>query len=103
MSYGVFAFLITSAGFVGCVVFVTRYVVLSGGSWRDTEAGKFLVVVYTNLAALFLLVMANQIFGDWPLRKVASLLLYTVYVAQTWWPLRLLNLAQRRHREKESK
>jgi len=90
---------VAAVGFFGCVTFVTRYVVLSGGRWKDSEVGKFFVVVYTNLGALFLLILANTVFGDWPMRKWISLFLYVAFVAQTWWPIRLLNQAQRRNRE----
>ena len=96
MTYKVLAFLITASGFIGCTIFVTRYWVLSGGRWKDTEAGKFLIAVYVNLGLLFLLIMVNTVFGDWPGRKVVTLALYMAYVAQTWWPIRLLNKAQRR-------
>jgi len=96
MIYRMLSLLVTIMGLVGCLTFVTRYWVLSGGRWRDTYAGRFFVVVYSNLAALFLLIIANQIFGDWPGRKVVSLALYLAYVAQTWWPIRLLSIAQQK-------
>jgi len=96
MIYKVLAFVITATGFAGCTIFLVNYVLRTRGAWRDTEVGRYLVVVYTNLGALFLVVMANQLFGDWPLRSVVTLGLYLAYVLQTWWPLRLLRIAQER-------
>lgn len=96
MIFKVLAFLITAIGFCGCTFFLINYVLRTKGAWRDSEAGRFLVVVYSNLGALFLVVMANQLFGDWFGRQVVTLGLYLAYVAQTWWPLRLLRIAQKR-------
>jgi hypothetical protein len=96
MIYKVLAFCITAFGFAGCAIFLVNYVLRTRGAWRDSEPGRFLVVVYTNLAALFLVVMVNQVFGDWLGRQVVTLGLYLAYVLQTWWPLRLLRIAQER-------
>lgn len=82
--------IITAVGALGCLVFTATYWVKSGGTWLKTEAGKFLMVVYLNLGALFLLVIANQIFDDWPGRRPVTLVLFIAYVIESWWPLRLL-------------
>lgn len=101
MTYKVLLFIITATGFVGCLSFVVTYWIKSGGDWWHTETGRFLFVVYVNLGSLFLLIMTNQVFGDWPGRKLVTLGLYITYAVESWWPLRLLIRAQR-HKEGES-
>lgn len=104
MWYRVASLCVTTIGLAGCVTFIVSYIRRSNGAWRDSEAGRFFVIANANLAALFLLVISNQILGPWPGRQVVAILLYTAYTAQSWWPLRLLLLANReskRHKEGE--
>lgn len=88
-------------GFVGCVVFVVGYQLRSRGAWADSEAGRWLMIGRAEKAALFALVMSNQIVGDWPGRQAATLVLFSAFVALTWWPSRLLSKAFRPHRTDE--
>jgi hypothetical protein len=86
---------ITIAGLLGCLTFVVRYAILSKGAWFNTEAGRFMMIVYTTLGSLFSLILANQIFGlDWFGREVVTLILFTMYVVFAWWPNRLLTKAR---------
>lgn len=57
-----------------------------------------LMVVYANLAALLLLVMANTLLGNWPGRTIVALVLYVTFAIEAWWPLRLLSKTQREAR-----
>ncbi len=100
MIYKIILFCITALGFIGCLTFVLRYWYTAGNTWRNNEAGRFFMVVYANLAALFLLVMANQIWTEWPGKKLVSMILFATYVLETWWPIRLLTFAQRLARKK---
>src|SRR5882672_7503319 len=84
---------ITATGLLGCITFVIRYAILSRGAWRRSEAGRFMIIVYANLGALFLSVLANLIFDGWPGRRPVTLILFSAYVIFCWWPHRLLNRA----------
>jgi len=95
MTYGLALSLVTSIGFVGCLAFVVSYWWQTRGAWWKEEAGRFMMAVYVNLAILFLLVMVNQQFEDWPGRRWVTFILFLTYVLETWWPLRLLTKAQR--------
>jgi len=86
---------ITAAGLVGCVTFVLRYAIRSRGAWRRSEAGRFMMVTYFCTGALFTSVLASQIFGDWPGRRIVTVILFSAYVVFTWWPQRLLTKAGR--------
>ena len=86
---------ITATGLLGCITFVIRYAILSGGAWRHTEAGRFMMIVYANMGALFSSVLANLIFGDWPGRRIVTLSLFMAFVIFAWWPLRLLTRARK--------
>lgn len=81
---------ITVGGAVGCVTFVVRYWIATRGAWMKSEAGRFMMMFQANLGFLFLLIIANSTFGNWPGRQVVTLALYVTYAVQTWWPSRLL-------------
>lgn len=89
------------AGFLGCVVFVVRYQLRSRGAWIDSEAGRWMMIGRAEKGALFALVTTNQAIGDWPGRESATLILFSAFVALTWWPSRLLSNAFRPHRTDE--
>lgn len=79
---------------VPCIWFIVGYWIVTGGAWMKQEAGIFLMSFMTILGLLFLI----GIIGTWyqpvwlaPVGMAAFLLL----VAQMWWPLRLLIVAQR--------
>lgn len=90
------------AGLAGCVSFVVRYSIMSRrtamGPWWRHEFGWWLAAVPLNLAALFLLVMLNNISAEWPGRRTVTIALFTAYVAETWWPGRLLSKVNRPQR-----
>jgi hypothetical protein len=90
---------ITGIGLLGCITFVVRYWIVTGGAWSTREAGRFLMAVYVNLAALFALVLMNQIWDDWPGKRPITFVLFAAYVIETWWPMRLLHNAQNRRRD----
>jgi len=94
MIYRVLTLVIPAVGLAGCAVFIVRYWLRSKGAWRKTDAGRFFMVVYANLAALFAVVILNQVFGDWFMRRWIILILYTSYAVCAWWPSRLLTRAQ---------
>lgn len=92
---------ITAIGLVGCLSFVVFYAIISGGRWRRTDAGRFMMIVQANLGTLFALILTNQVLGtDWPGRQAVTLILFSSYVVETWWPLRLLRRTVKRENEK---
>jgi len=91
---------ITMAGLTGCLTFTVTYAIRSRGAWRYSDAGRFLMVGQANLGTLFALILTNQLLGtDWPGRELITVLLFSAYTAETWWPLRLLIRVGRRRRE----
>lgn len=86
------------AGMLGCLVFVIRYQVRSHGAWRDSEAGRWLMIGRAEKGALFALVIAGQIAPDWPGRQAVTIVMFGAFVALTWWPSRLLSRAMNRPR-----
>lgn len=102
MTYQLAMAIITGVGFLGCMTFVVAYSVVTRGAWSTREAGRFMMAVYLNLGALFALVMANQVWLDWPGKRPITFVLFAVYVVQTWWPMRLLHNAQTRRRDGSS-
>lgn len=86
---------ITSIGLINCLVFCAGYQIKSKGGWRKSEHGVFMMLFIASLGTLFALIISTRLFGDWPGRMVVSTLLYTGYVAITFWPTRLLVLAFR--------
>lgn len=104
--FGVLMTIVTASGLGGCLVFVVAYAIRSRGAWMSQEAGRFLMAVYANLGALLALVLANQIFGEWPGRRMLTVSLFVAYCIEAWWPLRLLSQAQedaRRRRAADDK
>ena len=88
---------ITIAGLAGCLTFVVFYSILSGGKWRQTDAGRFMMIGQANLGTLFALILTNQLLGtDWPGRELITAALFFAYVVETWWPLRLLYRSRKR-------
>lgn len=92
-------------GLVGNVAFVVRYTVLSRqtrlGPWWRHEIGWWLAVPPLNLATLFALVMLNNLASNWPGRPAVTIILFTAYVLETWWPFRLLSTLNRPQRTDE--
>lgn len=94
-----------ATGLLGCMSFVVRYSVVSRrtnlGPWWRHEVGWWLAAVPLNLASLFLLVMLNNLDAEWPGRRAVTVLLFTAYVIETWWPVRLLSKLNRPQRTGE--
>lgn len=104
--FSVLMTVVTASGLAGCLVFVVAYAVRSRGAWMAQEAGRFLMAVYANLGALLAFVLVNQVFGDWPGRRLVTVVLFAAYCFEAWWPLRLLSRAQedaRRRRAADDK
>lgn len=89
-------------GLLGCLVFVIRYQVRSRGAWRDSEAGRWLMIGRAEKAALFALVIAGQAVPNWPGRQAVTVAVFGAFVALTWWPSRLLSRATDRPRRTEN-
>lgn len=96
MTYQVLISVVTGVGLAGCGYFVVRYWWRTGGRWMADEAGRFLMVFWGTLGALFALVLCNQWLGDWPGRRVVTVVVFSAFVVMTWWPSRLLTIAQKR-------
>lgn len=104
-AYTVAIVALCGTGLLGCAVFIARYTWMSlhtlKGPWWQHETGWWLVAVPLNLAALFVLVIANNLIDDWPGRPQVTLILFTLYVVETWWPLRLVSKMNRPRRTNE--
>lgn len=100
MTYQVLISVVTGVGLAGCMYFVIRYWWRTGGRWVREEAGRFLMVFWGTLGALFALVLCNQWLGDWPGRRAVTVVVFAAFVLETWWPSRLLSIAQKRRRRR---
>lgn len=94
--------IITGIGLVGCIFFVIAYWLTTSGAWRKEEAGWFMMVRHITLAVLFMIVIINQVHGPWPGREFFTLIVFSAFVAELWWPMRLLSRAQRERQGKEA-
>ncbi len=94
--YQILIVVTTSIGILSCLAFVLGYWWVTRGTFGKAEAGRYFMTSMSNKLVLFSLVLSGILWGDWPGRKVLILILYVSFVATTWWPLRLLILAQRR-------
>lgn len=104
--FAVLMIIVTATGLTGCLAFIITYAIRSRGAWMGQEAGRFLMAVYANLGALLAFVLANQLFGDWPGRRLVTVILFITYCCEAWWPMRLLSHAQedaRRRRAADDK
>lgn len=84
---------VTGIGFVICLVFVTAFHIKTMGTWRHSEAGRWLMLGRLNFVLLFgllLLAYANDRFRSWDGTQWIFLGVYAVFALQTLWPLRLL-------------
>lgn len=98
MIYQVLLSVVTGVGLLACTTFVTGYWLATGGRWARDEAGRFLMTFMGTLGALFLLVLTNQWVGEWPARRGVTVAVFAAFVLMTWWPLRLLLIAQRKRK-----
>lgn len=90
------------AGLLGCVSFVVRYHLLTGGAWCRTSEGRWMVYGRLIIAAALLVVVANRAFPGWPARRVITFLIMAAFAAQTYWPLRLVNEAHKDHKHERT-
>lgn len=100
MTYQVLISAVTGIGLAACATFVIRYWWRTGGRWMRDEAGWFMMAYWATLGVLFGLVLSNQWLGDWPGRRPVTVVVFVAFVATTWWPNRLLSIAQKRRRER---
>ncbi len=95
-AYQILIVIITSVGVLACLSFVLGYGWVTRGAFGREEAGRYFMTSMSNKLLLFSLVLSGILWGDWPGRKILILILYVSFVATTWWPLRLLVIAQRK-------
>jgi hypothetical protein len=88
--------IVTGVGLAACLTFVVGYWWRTGRSWFRDEAGRFFMAFMGTLGLLFALVLANQWLDGWPGRQAVTLVVFMFFVLLTWWPLRLLYVAQSR-------
>ena len=98
MTYRVLLSAVTGVGLIACAAFAVGYWWQTGGRWVRDEAGRFLMAFMGTLGLLFALVLSNQWVGDWPGRRAVTVVVFTLFVGMTWWPLRLLVIAQRQRK-----
>lgn len=90
-------------GLVASVLFVVRYTLESGrDAWRN-PFGRFLLTRKALLAALFALVLANSVWGEWLGRRPVVAILMVAFALQTFVPYRLLMDAQKAHDKEEAR
>lgn len=96
--YRLVLLLLCGFGLLGCLVFVVSYQLRSRGAWIDSEAGRWMMIGRAEKAALFALVLVNNIIPDWPGRQSVTIVLFGTFVLLTWWPSRLLSKVNRPRR-----
>jgi len=84
-------YVITVIGIIGCVVFIAWYWISTRGGWVHEEPGWFFMTYASTVLLLLLIVVGVPM----PLRRYVITLLYAMFVATLWWPLRMLWIAQR--------
>lgn len=92
-----------AVGALLCAWFVLRYQTLTGGAWRSTAEGRFLMIRKALLGALFTAVLGEHLFPRWPVWGPVVFLLVAVYAAHTYVPYRLMLRAQREGRKPRRK
>jgi hypothetical protein len=84
---------VTGIGLILCLIFVIAFHIKTGGFWRRSEAGRWLMLGRVNILLLFSFVLLNrrwEWFFEWAGREWVLFGLYTLFALQTLWPLRLL-------------
>lgn len=88
------AFLIvTIVGLCVSLTFITAFHLKTGGAWRDSETGRWLMLFQFDITLLFSAIIANRSsewWRGWSGRDWVMLALYTAFALQALWPLRLL-------------
>jgi len=94
-------------GLVAAVAFVVRYQYEVGFSWwrqpngKPNHFGRFLMIRKILLSALFVIVILNRLFPEWPAKEAVTALLMVAFAVQTFVPYRLLISAQKAHEAQE--
>lgn len=83
-------------GFIGCVIFVIRYHVATGGKWQNNRFGRYLMTRKLLLGILFGFVLINRFVEEWPGRRPILALLMLAFALQTFVPLKILLDTQER-------
>lgn len=91
--YEIISLTMSGIGLVGCFWFAIDYQLRTKGAWIRHDAGRFMMADRAALASLLFLIFAARVFGDWPGRRIVSLIFFILYMAFAWWPLRLLHHA----------
>jgi len=84
-------YIITGLGIVACLAFISGYWWVTRGAWIHEEPGRFMMA-YTGTVLFLLLIVIGM---PLPLRRYLATVLYAMFVATLWWPLRMLWIAQR--------
>lgn len=96
-------------GLIAALAFVVRYQYEVGFSWwrhadgEPNHFGRFLMIRKFLLSMLFIVILANRVFGEWPGRAAVTALLMVAFALQTFVPYRLLLSAQRATEKQEVK
>lgn len=93
----------TVVGAVACAGFCGWYWWKQKRGWPKTEHGWFMMVLGINLGTLFSLIFTSRLFGPWPGREVAILVLYTGLIGITLWMPRLVYLSYRHQPEDKTR
>lgn len=88
---------ITLIGFIPCVLFVVGYWWVTRGRWVKDEAGRFLMALMITLGALYGIGLIG-VWHDGEWLSWAGIVIFVAFIAEMWWPLRLLWVAQRERR-----
>lgn len=88
-------------GLVFAASFTIRYHWSTGGAWRTTREGRWMLYGRALIAAVLALTLINFYFPGYPARRLLSFLLIAAYAAHLYWPHLLLSRAQRECRQKE--
>lgn len=97
--YEVFLMTAVSASAVLAWAFVLTYAVGSPG-WSANPVGRALMGVYVSLALTLSLAFGSIVFGDWPGRELARVLIYGALPVALYGSLRVLRRLQRITRDR---
>lgn len=81
---------ISAFGLIGCMIFMMAYHRQSGGAWRKSEIGVWLMLGRLNLTLIFALIISGRVFGDFPGRDYAVITLVGLFALQTFWPIKFI-------------
>lgn len=88
-------------GWLAALLFVIRYQINSGGTWRNNPFGRFLMTRKLLLLGLFSLILSNRLIPGWDWRMPLTAILMVAFAVQTFVPYRLLVEAQQERARNE--